>query len=552
MARGRLPSLRPTQVSRSGAKPPRLLPPLRPATKLTIVPCMRATGHAVLVLVGAAVASSCALNPVSGRPEVALVSVEREKQLGQRAAQEVEQSMGLVTDPALVGYVEAVGRRLAEESPRRDVEYRFFVAAAEEPNAFALPGGYVYVTRGLLVLVNSEDELAGVLGHEIGHVAARHSVQQVSRAAPFGILTGIAAGVTGLASPLLGQVVGGIGGLASGLVLAPFNRDQEREADRIGQQLSAASGWDPAAMSSFLMTLEREEGLRGNRLRQFDFLATHPSTPERVANTASYARELRRQSREPIAPTRNDFLARLDGLVVGPRAADGVFQDQAFMHPDLDFTIRFPEKWQTRNTPHQVAAAAPDGSAIIMLSSVGDSDDPLDGARAFEQATKSSVVDKTQPAASRTLKAARTRLVVRSKDGDLSVEIAWVAHGGHVYQVTGMTPLAKRAELTAVFDEVWQSFRPLRPAERASIRESRLRIIPAREGETLEALVRRANTSWSAELTAVANGLPTETRLRNGQRVKVAVVEPYTRGPPQSDRDRPARGPAFKEADDSQ
>src|SRR5262249_40505228 len=157
-----------------------------------------------------------------------------------------------------------------------------------------------YVTRGLLALVNSEDELAGVLGHEIGHVAARHSVQQVSRAAPLNILTGLAAGVTGLASPSLGQVVGGVGGLASDPVLAPLSRDKEREADRVGQQLSAASGWDPAAISTFLTTLEREEKLHGGQPRAFNFLATHPSTPERVANTAAYAREVPRQTHAPI------------------------------------------------------------------------------------------------------------------------------------------------------------------------------------------------------------------------------------------------------------
>src|SRR5947209_12667303 len=149
----------------------------------------------------------------SSRPS--LVSAKKERELGQEAANEVEQTVGLVQDPVLLGYVREIGRRLALQAAPPEASYEFHVADDSEPNAFALPGGFVYVTRGILALVNSEDELAGVLGHEIGHVAARHSVQQVSRAAPFGILTGIAAGVTGLASPLLGRVVGGVGGLAS-------------------------------------------------------------------------------------------------------------------------------------------------------------------------------------------------------------------------------------------------------------------------------------------------------------------------------------------------
>ncbi|HUI27366.1 MAG TPA: M48 family metalloprotease [Candidatus Kryptonia bacterium] len=488
---------------------------------------MRVAGPIVLAL--CLVVDGCAINPVSGRPEFVLVSEAKEKQMGAESAKEVEQTMGLLSDPALIAYVESVGRRLAEQSPRKDVDYRFFVVDAEEPNAFALPGGYVYVTRGLLALVNSEDELACVIGHEIGHVAARHSVQQMSRAAPFAIITGITAGVTSLASPLLGQVVGGVGGLASGLVLSPFNRDQEREADRIGQQLSAATGWDPAAMSAFLHTLEREEKLRGGAPRKFDFLATHPSTPERVANTAEYAGELQRVSRDPISATRNDFLARLDGLVVGPNASDGVFQGQVFLHPDLDFAVQFPDQWQKQNTRQQVAAAAPDGAALIMLNGVGDGNDPIDGARAFEKAVGSPVVDKTQPITIGNLKAARTRLLARNDQGTLSVELAWIAHAGHVYQLAGITPLNRAAALTPVFDTVTQSFRPLRPAERAGVRENHLRIVEARRDETLATLVGRAHSDWTPDMAAVANALSTTDPLGNGQRVKLSIAEPYTK-----------------------
>ena len=190
--------------------------------------------HLGAVVLAALTAAGCATNPVSGKTELMLVSTDREKQLGREEAQRVEQDMGLLPDPVLRRYVEAVGRRLAAHSPRRDVDYRFQVVDSPEPNAFALPGGYVYVTRGLLVITNSEDELATVIGHEIGHVAARHSVQQVSRAAPLAAVTGLGAAVTGLVSPSLGRAVAGAGGAASQFVLAPFSREQEREADRVG------------------------------------------------------------------------------------------------------------------------------------------------------------------------------------------------------------------------------------------------------------------------------------------------------------------------------
>ena len=151
-------------------------------------------------LLTALVFQGCAMNPVTGRPDFVLTTTEGERKIGEDAAREVEESMGLTEDPALAAYIEAIGKRLAMQSPRKDVEYQFYVVEMVEPNAFALPGGFVYVSRGLLALANSEDELAGVLGHEIGHVAARHSVRRMSAAAPFALVAGITGGAVGLVS----------------------------------------------------------------------------------------------------------------------------------------------------------------------------------------------------------------------------------------------------------------------------------------------------------------------------------------------------------------
>src|SRR6185369_12916072 len=204
----------------------------------------RVLAGALLLVIG----GGCAVNPVSGRPEVTLVSEAKEQELGDAEAKNVAATMGLVDDPRLTGYVRAIGDRLAKFSPRTDVAYTFYIVDMPEPNAFALPGGYVYVSRGLLALTNSEDELAGVLGHEIAHVAARHAVRRVTRAAPLAIVTGLGAALTGIVSPTLGDLVGGVGGFAGALVLAPYSRGQENEADRLGQEFSAAAGWDPAGL----------------------------------------------------------------------------------------------------------------------------------------------------------------------------------------------------------------------------------------------------------------------------------------------------------------
>ena len=270
--------------------------------------------------------SACSANPVSGMPELTLVTVAQEKQIGEEESKKVEKEMGLFEDPALTGYLDMLGQRLAKESPRQDISYRFHIVDMHEPNAFALPGGYVYVTRGLLVLANMEDEMAGVVGHEIGHVAARHTVQRISRQGPFALVTNLAAGVTGTFVPLVGNIVGGVGNLAQSLVFSPYSRSQETQADEVGQEMAAKAGWDPAGLPAFLNTLGREEALLYDGRRRPSFFDSHPATPHRVEKTTKYAKELTRTSRELITPSHNAFLARLDGIIIGQRAANGIIQ----------------------------------------------------------------------------------------------------------------------------------------------------------------------------------------------------------------------------------
>jgi predicted Zn-dependent protease len=224
-------------------------------------------GILVLIVHIMGVGSGCAINPVSGWPELTLISAKQEQEIGAEEAKKVEEQMGLLDDTPFLPYLDALGQRLAKESPRQDVTHQFHVADMAEPNAFALPGGYVYVTRGLLALVNSEDELAGVVGHEIGHVAARHTVQKISRQGPFAVVFGLASGIVGLVSPFVGNIIGGVGDLTQSLVFSPYSRSQETEADRVGQEMAAKAGWDPAALSAFLTTLEREVDLMSKEPR---------------------------------------------------------------------------------------------------------------------------------------------------------------------------------------------------------------------------------------------------------------------------------------------
>ena len=482
------------------------------------------------VCVGAALAAAgvpaagCAMNPVSGHPELVLVSVEQEKQIGAEEAKKVEQQMGLADSPSFTPYLETLGRRLAEQSPRQDVAYQFHVADMVEPNAFALPGGYIYVSHGLLALANSEDELAGVVGHEIGHVAARHTVQKISRQGPFAIVFGIVSGLTGLVSETVGNIIGGVGDFAQSLVFSPYSRSQETEADRVGQEIAARAGWDPAALSAFLATLGREVELHQKEPRKPGFFDSHPATPDRVAKTTVHAKELTRAARAPLSPSRESFLARLDGVVVGRRAANGVFDGPRFLHPDLNFFVQFPEKWSHDNSPQKIVSAAPEGEAAVVVGTAGKGTDPLEGARAVEKVLKTDILAKATTFSIGELPAARARIPA---DGGLELDITWIAYGGTIYQLVGMTSGKLFDAHKPVFDSVVNSFRPLTQAERTGVKEMRLRLVKARAGETPEAVAGRVHAAWKADEIAVANGLAAGQTFTDGQVLKVAVTEPY-------------------------
>lgn len=469
-------------------------------------------------------ATACSINPVSGLPEVTLISAEGENKIGEEEAKKVEAQMGLLNDPQLSPYLDALGQRLAKESPRQNVTHRFHLVDMAEPNAFALPGGYVYVTRGLLALVNSEDELAGVVGHEIGHVAARHTVQKISKQGPFAVVFGIASGLTGMIVPVVGNIIGGVGDLTQGLLFSPYSRSQETEADRVGQEMAAKAGWEPAALSTFLGTLGREVDLMSKEPRKPSFFDSHPATPDRVKKTAEHAKGLKRADRAPISATPDEFLARLDGMVYGQRAANGVFDGRTFLHPDMNFYVQFPEKWQHENTPEKIVSAAPNGDAAVIVGTVAEGTDPLEGARALEKKTKTDVVDKTEKVTIGNLPAAHTQI---KADGKVTLDITWIAHGGLIYQVVGMAPTRNFEAFQALFRSVAHSFRPLLAVERAGVKEKRIRLVKAQAGESIESLAARTTSAWEKEQIAVMNNLALEDRLKEGQVIKVAIAEPY-------------------------
>lgn len=466
----------------------------------------------------------CAVNPVSGRPELTLISAKQEQELGAEEAKKVEEGMGFADDSGFAPFLDQLGQRLAEHSPRKNVAFQFHIVDMAEPNAFALPGGYIYVSRGLLALTNTEGELAGVVGHEIGHVAGKHAVQRISKQAPLTALFGLVSGITGLVSQTVGDLIGGIGDLAQSAIFSPYSRSQETEADEVGQQIAAAAGWDSLELSTFLANLEREVTLHEKEPRKPSFFDSHPATPDRVADTAHHAKSLTRATQDPISPTSEAYLARLDGIVVGPRAADGIFRETVFLHPDLNIFVQFPEKWVHENAPGKIVAAAPGKDAAVVLEVIAKGDDPLDGARMLGKARQ---VDLAAIAESMTINGLSAARAVFPTDGRAHLELTWIAHGGLIFQFLAITPSDRFKALQPVFESVTGSFRPLSAHERAGITEKRIRLVAARRGETIEALTARAHSAWKTEEVAVANGLIVTAPLHEGQVLKVVVEERY-------------------------
>lgn len=500
----------------------------------------RSCGRSLRVLAALAVGGGLATLGAAGcagpRPqgaasrEIILVSEDKDRQVGEMEARRVEQEIGLVDDPDLQGYVNAIGQRIAQQAAQdRRFDYAFRIVDQDTPNAFALPGGFIYVSRGLLALASDEDQLANVIAHEIVHVAARHAAarQQVARstANPLslpGILVGAVLGETvgrALTEPFQIFSIGAI---------AAYSRDQEREADRAGQELAARAGYDPSGMATFLSDLENTERIRTGTSRIPSFLDTHPTTPERVAAAASRAQAISWRRSAPPPPDR--YLAHVDGLLVGVSASEGVFQEDRFLHPDLDFAVRFPEGWETLNTRRAVGAIEPARTAYVVLEAEDRGDDPERAARAFLYEARREIglaVEEMESLRIGSLDAYRASARIPSPQGAIAMELTWIAHGGTVYRLTGAAPAGPSRRHRGVFRSVARSFRPLAPEERASITETRLRVVEARAEETLPALGARTGNVWNVQHTAVMNGLFTDASLAEGQLVKVAVEEPY-------------------------
>jgi predicted Zn-dependent protease len=323
-----------------------------------------------LLFVLAILTGGCAVNPVTGEQNLVLMSEQDEIALGRKTNQQVLDQYSVYDDPALQTYVQSVGEKLAAKSHRSDLVYRFTVLDTREVNAFALPGGYIYITRGLISYLNSEAELAAVLGHEIGHVTARHSVRQYSAAqfANIGATLGalFIPGMNTAGSQQLVQLFGTA-------LLRGYGREHELEADSLGAEYLARSSYNPQAMLEVVRVLKNQETFE-NMAAQAEgrepntyhgLFATHPDNDTRLQEVISQANKYYNPSLTFVG--REIYLENLNGLVFGDSEKEGILRGHTFYHADLGFTMQLPLDWNVKNRPDQLLITAPGGAAIMQI-----------------------------------------------------------------------------------------------------------------------------------------------------------------------------------------
>ena len=459
--------------------------------------------------------------------EILLPSVEKDKAIGKDTAKQVEAEMGLYSDAAKTEYLKKVGRRLVDVNPDQRFEYSFAIIDQFEPNAFALPGGWIYVSRGMLILTNDEAELANVLGHEMIHVTRRHSVRQMSNSLVPGLLSIPGLIVGGVVNEQLGDLINAPVNLIGGAYLASHSRKDEFEADEKGQQLAALSGYDPASLAPILDRLEGFVNVSTGEKRIPGFFDTHPTTPDRVERVIRDAKKITWVKQQGIMASSSEYLKKLDGLLVGENPAVGIFRGPIFLQPELQLVITFPEGWKYMNTPQAVFALAPQKDGMVSLGISAEGTDPAQPATQFKDAMKDQY--GITPVRSESLKinglsSHLVEYVDQSKKQGTHLTVYWIAYRDLIYHMVCLAP----ASLKASLDATALSFRSMNVKEKDSIKENRLRIVTARSGETLATLSKRTGNVLDLKMTAVINGIDAEKALKTGQLIKIAVQQSYS------------------------
>ena len=472
---------------------------------------------------------SCSVNPSTGRDSfTAFMSPQEEIQVGREEHPKIiKEFSGEYKDARFNAYVRDIGLRLAKVSDMPNLKFTITVLNDSKVNAFALPGGFVYVTRGLLALAENEAEMAGVLAHEIGHVTSRHSAERYSQ----GMAANI--GLTILSVLTSGSGVGGsinqAAGLGAQLYLQGYSREQELESDLLAIKYMSRAGYDPNALQTFFQKMQAHTkldaamaGRNANEADQYSFFSSHPRTTDRIAQAMRLAQTtpVRNPRVERVA-----YLTRLNGLTFGDDRAQGVRRGRTFSHPDLRFEFIVPPNFTMLNASDKILARGPQGSAIIfdMVPSLQSRN--IRDLRSFiiSQWGANLGLRQVERIIINRLEAYTGTSRVRAKDGIKDIRlIAMRGQDGLIFRFAFLTPPNLTASLSTVLRHTTYSFRRLSAAEAAAVRPLRIKVIPVKAGDTVQSLsARQPLEQFRREWFGLINGIGPNQQLRLGQLIKI-------------------------------
>lgn len=438
--------------------------------------------------------AGCAVNPATGRTDFVMMSEREEIDLGQRYSQEILKQNPRYADEKLQAYVQRVGERVARHGHRSNLAYTFTVIDSPDINAFALPGGHIYIHRGLLAYLNTEAELAAVLGHEIGHVTARHSVRQQSQSTAWGLLGQAVAIGTGVSA------AGDLTNVLGTAFVRGYGRDMELEADGLGAQYLARSGYDPQAMIEVVKILKNQESFARDQAAKsgqpapasyHGIFDTHPDNDRRLQQVIGPAQALAGGQQEV---NREAFLKALEGLPFGDSEATGVRRGQQFYHAGLGFTLRFPEGWQMVNRPDALIGLSPDQQAFVAMVL----EEPKQGvspAEFLRQRVRAQRLAQEEP-----LRQAGLEGYTAVIPGNPAKRVAVLYKNGHAFIfLAGIKGRGSLESEDARFLSVIRSFRPLAVNERKLAEPLRVHLVRVAPGQSMADIAKSSRLPGDSE-----------------------------------------------------
>lgn len=462
--------------------------------------------------------TACAVNPATGERQFILTSQQQEIEMGREADGQVTAAYGLVDDAGLQEYVSALGQRLAAETEAdyRGLPWSFKVVDDATVNAFALPGGFLYVTRGILARFDSEAELAGVLGHEIGHVTGRHSANQMSRQQ----LMQVGLGVGMILSETV-QRYGQLGMVGLQVLSLRYSRGDETQADELGLRYMTREGFDPDAMIGVFEMLAQVSGGAEDRLPEWQL--THPY-PE---NREAHMREIIAEQQLPRTGTieRDRYLDAIDDIVYGPNPREGYFEGTRFLHPEMAFELTFPSGWSTVNQRSLVGGIAPNEDAILTLEVAdGGAAPSLELADFLRQEGVSGGAVREDDSGG--IERARAPFEVTTADGTYRGEVAFARKDGVTFRLMGYSTQAAWAGYSSTVSTAISSFARVTDQAVLGVQPLRLDIVTVSEPMSLSSFHGRNNPAISVEELAELNRTTPGAVMSAGSRIKTVVGQP--------------------------